>query len=54
MDYDPQIAVILVNKRINDKFFQADGSNPASGSVICDKISTQNYFEFLLMAQYVT
>ncbi|CAD8192080.1 unnamed protein product [Paramecium octaurelia] len=63
-NYNPQFAVIMINKKINDRFFMINGgggqnqqkqqlSNPPSGSVIADKI-TSSYFDYFITAQYVT
>ncbi|CAK67978.1 unnamed protein product (macronuclear) [Paramecium tetraurelia] len=63
-NYNPQFAVIMINKKINDRFFMVNGgggqnqqkqtlSNPPSGSVIADKITSSN-FDYFITAQYVT
>lgn len=38
-DYDPEIALILINKKVANKFYSHDGksySNPDNASVISD------------------
>lgn len=63
----PQIAYILVNKRISDRFFMNKNDapskikdstsdsfiNPLRGTIISDRI-TSKYFDFYMVSQYVS
>jgi aubergine-like protein len=67
-NYDPKLAYIFINKKINQRFFtdasavqherggkghQTGLSNPPSGTVVYDHI-TSHKFDFFLAAQKVT
>lgn len=58
-NYKPQVAFIIVNKKINQRFFLQTNNNnrpyenPPSGSIVADKITSRN-FDFLLASQKVT
>jgi len=55
--FDPMVAVIVVSKRINSRFFQMDNGsppiNPPSGSVIDDVVTQPERFDFFLVSQSV-
>lgn len=56
-NYNPEIIYIVVNKRINSRFFGASNSelyNPEPGSVIVEELSVDDRFDFHLVAQKVT
>ena len=60
-NYDPKFCEILVNKRIDDKFFTSHSSpdrktrydNPPSGTWICNDVVSKIYYDFFLCAQAV-
>ena len=55
-NYKPKFCEILVNKRIDDKFF-AEGEryeNPPSGTWVFDKVVSKKFYDFFLCAQNVT
>ena len=65
VDFNPEIVYVLVNKKINTRFysenkdqtggkFQQSVKNPNSGSIIMEESETNPYFNFYLAAQYVT
>jgi len=55
-DYKPEFAEIIVNKKINDRFFynisKVDLGNPLSGTVVARDVVT-NFFDYFLVAQDV-
>ena len=57
-DYNPGIAFIVVSKRINTRFFKMDqrgmGSNPPCGTVVDNKVTLNERFDFFLVSQKVT
>jgi len=63
-DYDPQIVYIVANKRINTRFYsdKSEGSrgkfqpkidNPTPGSIVFEPLSTENAYDFHLVAHKV-
>ena len=65
--YNPQIIYIVVNKRVNSRFFANNSSggnlqgkfrpkldNPTPGTIIFEPLATQNAYDFHLAAQKVT
>ena len=54
--YTPEFAEIIVNKKIDDRFFyeksKGEMGNPMSGTVVARDVVT-NYFDFFLIAQDV-
>ena len=56
-NYKPEIVIVVVNKKINSKFYSMDKAyvnNPVSGSVIADSLSTnEETYSFHLAAQQV-
>ncbi|XP_057371400.1 piwi-like protein Siwi [Daphnia carinata] len=55
--YNPPVAFIVVSKRINTRFFNMDGrqpSNPVCGTVVDNKVTLQERFDFFLVSQKVT
>ena len=67
-NYEPEIVYMTVNKKINSRFFMAEGNNPqqggnkfipkvlnpSSGSVIVEEMSKNDAYDFHLAAQLVT
>lgn len=65
-NYDPEVNVILVNKKINSRFFSMGKRdsrqqkfipnlfNPDSGSVIIEPMSDNDAYDFHLASQLVT
>ena len=68
-NYEPEIVYMTVNKKINSRFFIAEGNNhqqqggnkfipkvlnPSSGSVIVEEVSKNDAYDFHLAAQLVT
>lgn len=56
-NYNPGIAFIVVSKRINTRFFKMDGrgpSNPSCGTVVDNKVTLNERFDFFLISQKVT
>ena len=57
-DYTPGIAFIIVSKHINTRFFKMDqrgmGSNPPCGTVVDNKVTLNERFDFFLVSQKVT
>ena len=57
-NYNPEIVVVIVNKKINSRFYSVEQqkmvNNPLSGSVITDPLSTGSTYSFHLAAQQVT
>lgn len=66
-NYNPQMVYVIVNKKINSRFYYAEKdnpqqgikfiprlSNPPSGSVLMEEMSKDDAFDFHLSAQYVT
>lgn len=63
--YSPQFAYVVANKRVNSKFyndlnyqnvgkFQPNVANPDPGCVVFDDLSTDDAYDFHLVAQKVT
>jgi len=57
-NYQPGVAFILVNRKINQRLFSAQGKggqvgNPVSGTVVGGEISSSGRFDFFLVPQYV-
>ena len=55
-DYSPQIAVIVVQKRINTRIFAIQGRdavNPPPGAVLDHSITSKDNFDFFLVSQHV-
>jgi aubergine-like protein len=55
--YNPPIAFIVVSKRINTRFFamgQRGASNPPCGTVVDNKVTLNERFDFFLVSQKVT
>lgn len=56
-NYDPEIVYIVVNKKINSRFFDVGGNqlfNPEPGSIVVEEMSVDDRFDFHLVAQKVT
>lgn len=57
-NYDPEVIYMIVNKKINSRFFEANNHNellnPEPGSAIIEDLSIDNRFDFHLVAQRVT
>jgi hypothetical protein len=57
-DFKPiQFIEVMINKKINQRFFSAEKSgvyNPCSGTLVCDQVVNDQYFEFYLIPQNVT
>lgn len=56
-NYNPEIIYIVVNKKINSRFFDASGNrlfNPEPGSIVVEEMSVDDRFDFHLVAQKVT
>lgn len=55
--FTPQLAFIIVSKRISNKFFQANNGgaliNPPSGSVVDDVVTLPERYDFYLVSQSV-
>ncbi|XP_023340346.1 protein argonaute-3 isoform X2 [Eurytemora carolleeae] len=58
MKFNPEFIFIIVQKRINERFFDLNGSgkyqNPPPGSVIDHTIMRVQYYDFLLVSQHVS
>jgi aubergine-like protein len=56
-NYNPGVALILCNKKINQRIFMENGKNfymnPNSGTVVGKDLEKSELFEFYLTAQYV-
>ncbi|XP_048752927.1 piwi-like protein 1 isoform X2 [Ostrea edulis] len=55
-DYNPRVAVIVVKKRINTRFFVKSGpslTNPPPGTIIDDVVTKPIWFDFFLVSQSV-
>lgn len=55
-DYCPQVAVIVVQKRISTKIFahqRGEPSNPPPGAILDHSITSINHFDFFLISQHV-
>lgn len=58
-DYSPEVALFIVNKKVNSKFFDFDQKNkerfgnPTSGSVIFCEMASHGQIDFYLVAQKV-
>ncbi|KAK2961036.1 putative Serine/threonine-protein phosphatase [Blattamonas nauphoetae] len=51
--YRPQTTNIMVNKRINHRFFTPDGQNVQPGTVIDTVVTSPLFYDFFLVAQAV-
>ncbi|XP_071483412.1 piwi-like protein 1 [Diadema antillarum] len=55
--YQPQLAIVVVQKRINTRIFAIDRNrryeNPMPGMVIDHTITRRNYYDFFLVSQHV-
>ena len=51
-NYKPKLAVIIVTKRINERFFMDHSSlaNPNPGTIVGNNITDKNGFDFYLAA----
>ena len=55
-DYQPKLTVITVNKRIHQRFWLNKGrqkDNPPPGTVISEKVTRPNLYDFFLISQSV-
>jgi aubergine-like protein len=55
--YEPGFVEVIINKRINQRFFSQEKNeiyNPRSGTLVCDRVVHDDYFEFYLVPQNVT
>ncbi|KAK2155427.1 hypothetical protein NP493_2079g00007 [Ridgeia piscesae] len=55
-DYNPRLAVVIVKKRINARFFAKAGqrlNNPPPGTVIDDHVTRKEWYDFFLVSQSV-
>lgn len=56
-DYCPEIAFVVVQKRINTRMFRLDGQsnleNPNPGTVLDHTVTRRNYFDYFLVPQSV-
>ncbi len=52
-DYNPGIAFVIINKRINTRFFSGTSENPPCGTVVDNTITVHNHFDFFLISQKV-
>ncbi|XP_071789596.1 piwi-like protein 1 [Asterias amurensis] len=55
-DYDPKVVVIVVKKRINNRFFMQSRSglsNPPPGTVIDSVVTRPDFYDFFLVSQSV-
>ena len=55
--YEPQFVEFIINKRINERFFAQSGGkiyNPSSGTLVCEEVVNDKFFEFFLVPQNVT
>lgn len=58
-NYSPEVSIVLVNQKSNDRFFEQNNNgsqfyNPKSGSIIIDGMSKNNQYDFHLTPQNVT
>ncbi|XP_078682114.1 piwi-like protein 1 [Branchiostoma floridae x Branchiostoma belcheri] len=54
--YEPKITFVIVNKRINTRFFARDGSglqNPPPGTVVDDEVTRPEWYDFFLVSTSV-
>ncbi|KAK2945790.1 putative piwi like protein [Blattamonas nauphoetae] len=51
--YRPQTAYIMVNKRINHRFFTPNGDNIQPGTIVDTVVTSPLYYDFFLVAQSV-
>ncbi|CAL1531966.1 unnamed protein product [Lymnaea stagnalis] len=51
-EYRPGLAFIVVKKRINTRLFAPDG-NPSPGTIVDQKITKPNWYDFFLVSQSV-
>ncbi|NP_001161632.1 piwi-like protein [Saccoglossus kowalevskii] len=55
-DYNPKVAVVIVKKRVNARFFhmaRQDLSNPPPGTVVDSEVTRPEWFDFYLVSQSV-
>lgn len=54
-DYNPKVAVVVVKKRINARFFAKAGQlqNPPPGTIIDDLVTKPEWYDFFLVSQSV-
>lgn len=55
-DYNPQLSVIIVQKRINTRIFHRQRenlSNPDPGMVVDNMVTKKNWYDFFLVSQHV-
>lgn len=56
-DYNPKVAVVVVKKRINTRFFHQTGpknfNNPPPGTVIDTEVTRPEWYDFFLVSQAV-
>ncbi|XP_067134684.1 piwi-like protein Ago3 isoform X2 [Centruroides vittatus] len=55
-DYNPQLTVVVVQKRINTRIFhrlRGDLSNPNPGAVVDHTVTKKNWYDFFLVSQHV-
>ena len=55
-DYNPQISVIVVQKRISTRVFglqQSQAINPKPGAIVDHSITSKDLFDFFLVSQHV-
>jgi len=56
VDFRPQLAMIIVKKRINTRFFKPDSQglvNPMPGTVVDSYVTKQEWYDFFLVSQSV-
>ncbi|KAK2945278.1 putative piwi like protein [Blattamonas nauphoetae] len=51
--YRPQTAFIMVNKRINHRFFTPNGQNVQPGTIVDSVVTSPLFYDFFLVAQAV-
>lgn len=56
-NYNPGVAFILVNRKINQRLFSSSGkskiNNPEAGTVVGSGISSEGKFDFYIVPQFV-
>ncbi|XP_066589272.1 piwi-like protein Ago3 [Prorops nasuta] len=53
-NYKPQLAIVVVQKRINTRIFAPSGSgfrNPSPGTIVDSTVTRRNYYDFFLVSQ---
>lgn len=56
VDFKPQLAMVIVKKRINTRFFKPDNQvlvNPMPGTVVDSYVTKQEWYDFFLVSQSV-